>query len=597
MRVTTAGLVLAVAGALLLGVPAQAAPTAPAVETTAAPQTAQMTPPYPEETRVITWNICGEAGSPRGEEGYCAFRNEPDRKAEQVAQLVTEHQANVVMLQEACGYDEAIPSAERRANWRKSHMALLKERLGAGWSFAHAPGNRESDLASRCRGEALGGDLGVLLAVKGTFDGPVERVETVPADLSSRKLPMVCARITGLTDKFCSVHLIPDQPTIAKRQSEAIAAHLQNDISVGVVIGGDFNRNAASADLAPITSKLNRCLNGDHTYQYWASTAAAPSRHWLDHLFTTPRADGPRFVACTVDQSRLDRTRNTGTEATDPPNGYSDHAPVIAYLRDAPVPGDMTGDGKPDLLAIDDLGKLRLYHGPGTGGVPGAHTVIGTGGWGSASVTHRGDWTGDGAEDIVARVGGDLRVYANRGDGSLAAPVTVAGGLPTDAKVVSPGDVTGDGHPDTVLSYDDKLWLYAGVRGAVPAVAAPVLIGNGGWDVMTLTAPGDADRDGRPDLLARNTASGDLWLYRGRDGGRFDDRTLFGRGYGLANRPLIAGAADADGNGVADMWTTTNEGTGTLMFYAGATGAAGHPVDGERTTVGASSWNTIRSVS
>ncbi|MEU8563100.1 hypothetical protein AB0C45_16625 [Streptomyces cyaneofuscatus] len=60
---------------------------------------------------------------------------------------------------------------------------------------------------------------------------------------------------------------------------------------------------------------------------------------------------------------------------------------------------------------------------------------------------------------------------------------------------------------------------------------------------------------------------------------------------------MIAGAADADGNGVADMWTTTNEGSGTLMFYAGATGAAGHPVDGERTTVGASSWSTIRSVS
>lgn len=100
----------------------------------------------------------------------------------------------------------------------------------------------------------------------------------------------------------------------------------------------------------------------------------------------------------------------------------------------------MTGDGKPDLLAIDDLGKLRLYHREGTGGVPGAHDIIGTGGWGSASsVTHRGDWTGDGAEDLVARVGGDLRVYANRGGGSLLAPVTVAGACPRTRRSSVPG--------------------------------------------------------------------------------------------------------------------------------------------------------------
>ncbi|MET9437289.1 FG-GAP-like repeat-containing protein [Streptomyces sp. NPDC006551] len=596
-RITAAALGLAVAGGLLLAAPAQAAPTERAAGAVEAAPAAQATAPYPDEIRVVTWNICGEAGGSRGQVGYCAFRNEPDRKAEQVAQLVTEHQANVVMLQEVCGYDEATPEADRRANWRKSHMALLKSRLGDGWSLAHAPGNRESDLDSRCRGEALGGDLGVLLAVKGTFAGEIERVETVPADLSQRKLPLLCARVTGWADKICTTHLIPGEAPVAKRQSEIIAEHLKDDIPVGVVIGADFNRNAAAAELAPLADPMDRCVNGDHTYQYWAADAAAPNRHWLDHLFTTKRTSGARFVSCVVDQSRMDRTQNTGTEATNPPNGYSDHAPVIAYLRDAPVPGDMTGDGKPDLVAVDDEGKLRLYHGKGTGGIPGAHDIIGTGGWTGASVTHRGDWTGDGKEDVVARVGGDLRIYANRGDGSLAAPVKLVGGLPVDAKVVSAGDLTRDGHPDTLLSYDDRLWLYAGVRGAVPAVAAPVLVGNSGWDVMTLTAPGDADRDGRPDLLARHTSTGDLWLYRGRDGGRFEDRTLYGHGYGVTNRPLLAGAADADGNGVADLWTTTNEGTGTLMFYAGATGAAGDPVDGARTTVGLSGWNTIRSIS
>ncbi|WP_272263790.1 S1 family peptidase [Streptomyces xanthophaeus] len=94
------------------------------------------------------------------------------------------------------------------------------------------------------------------------------------------------------------------------------------------------------------------------------------------------------------------------------------------------APGDMTGDNKRDLVAIDDTGKLRLYPGTGTGGL-GTHTVIGTGGWAGTSVTHRGDWTGDAMEDVVARVGGELRVYPNRGDGTLGAPIKIGSGCPS----------------------------------------------------------------------------------------------------------------------------------------------------------------------
>ncbi|MCX4982666.1 FG-GAP-like repeat-containing protein [Streptomyces sp. NBC_00572] len=589
---------LAAAAALLLGIPTGGT----AAATPRAAQIPSDTAPYTDEVRVITWNICGEAGGLRGDLGYCPYRNDPGLKMDEVAKLVTAHRANVVMLQEACGYQGSTPppGAER------SHMALLATRLGTGWSFAHAAGNRAKDYVqgtsgplnaeSECRGTALGGKVGVLLAVKGTFDGPVERIETVPAALSERRLPLLCARVTGRTDTFCTTHLIDSDATVAQRQSETIRDHLQGALATGVVLGGDLNNRETTAALAPIATTLDRCENGDDTFVRWENDKT--ERRWsrLDHLFGTQRPDGQRFVSCVVDHSLLDTTHNLTTGA-EPPNGYSDHAPVIGYRRPAPVPGDMTGDGAPDLVAVDADGKLRLYHGEGTGGIPGAHDVIGTGGWYSASVAHRGDWTGDGREDVLARVGGELRVYANRGGGALAAPVTVATGLPTDAKVVGVGDTTHDGHPDAVLQYDDRLWLHAGVRGSAPAVAAPRLIGDGGWDTMTLTSPGDADRDGRADLLARDTGNGDLWLYRGSDDGTFGNRVPYGYGYGVTARPLLAGGADADRNGVADLWATTNEGTGTLLFYAGGTGDTGTPVDGARTTVGLSSWNTIRSIS
>lgn len=140
-----------------------------------------------------------------------------------------------------------------------------------------------------------------------------------------------------------------------------------------------------------------------------------------------------------------------------------------------------------------------------------------------------------------------------------------------------PGDLTGDGHPDLVVPYDDKLWLYAAGPHRPPAREGTVEIGSRWLDAMTLTAPGDADGDGRPDLLARDAGDGQLRLYRGGPDGGFDGRTEYGHGYGTPNRPLLAGAADADGNGVAGLWATTDSGTGTLMFSARRDQRVGHP--------------------
>ncbi|MFJ3924611.1 FG-GAP-like repeat-containing protein [Streptomyces sp. NPDC090022] len=258
------------------------------------------------------------------------------------------------------------------------------------------------------------------------------------------------------------------------------------------------------------------------------------------------------------------------------------------------APGDLTGDNKPDLVAVDDAGKLRLYPGTGTGAL-GTPTVIGSGGWAGASVTHRGDWNGDAMEDVVARVGGELRVYPNLGNGSLGAPIKIAAGLPTTAQVVAVGDTNRDGKPDLLVKHTNKLFLYPGVVGTAAAVGAPVVIGNGGWDVMDLTAPGDADHDGWVDLLARDTRDGILYHYMGQpDGKTFSSRTEYGRAYTTAFRPLIAGAADANGDGTADMWATA--GDGTLKFYKGGTSIHG-PVDGPSVQVGSGGWGAIRSIS
>ncbi|MFE9565902.1 FG-GAP-like repeat-containing protein [Streptomyces sp. NPDC006487] len=257
-------------------------------------------------------------------------------------------------------------------------------------------------------------------------------------------------------------------------------------------------------------------------------------------------------------------------------------------------PGDMNGDNKPDLVAVDDAGKLLLYPGAGTGAI-GAPVTIGTGGWSGASVTHRGDWNGDAMEDIVAIVGGEVRMYPNLGNGTIGSPTELIASVPTSAQVVGIGDTNRDGKPDLLITHTNKLFLYPGAVGTAPAVATPITIGTGGWDVMELTAPGDADKDGRVDLLARDTRDGILYHYAGQpDGKNFSDRTEYGRGYTKAIRPLLAGAADADLNGTADMWATAND--GTLKFYKGGSSIHG-PIDGPSIQVGTGGWGAIQSLS
>ena len=67
------------------------------------------------------------------------------------------------------------------------------------------------------------------------------------------------------------------------------------------------------------------------------------------------------------------------------------------------APGDFSGDGKPDVLARDTDGALLMYRGDGDGGwVTGKAEKIGSG-WGPfTSILAGGDFSGDGKPDVLA---------------------------------------------------------------------------------------------------------------------------------------------------------------------------------------------------
>ncbi|MFI9208892.1 FG-GAP repeat domain-containing protein [Streptomyces sp. NPDC053253] len=198
-------------------------------------------------------------------------------------------------------------------------------------------------------------------------------------------------------------------------------------------------------------------------------------------------------------------------------------------------------------------------------------------------------------EAAGARVGSELRLFRNQGGGTIGGHFKLATGVPNDTRIVGTDDISGDGYPDLVAVSGDKLYRYDGVRGAEPSVKAAVEIGTGGWQDMMPASPGDADRDGRTDLLARDAGDGRLWLYRGSGTGTFvsADRVAYGFGYSKAARPLIASGGDANLDGKADMWATTGE--GALLFYSGTPQGTD---DGARTEAAPSGWATgIQSMS
>ncbi|MFH9010063.1 trypsin-like serine protease [Streptomyces sp. NPDC017943] len=140
------------------------------------------------------------------------------------------------------------------------------------------------------------------------------------------------------------------------------------------------------------------------------------------------------------------------------------------------TPGDVTGDYLPDLLSVDSAGVLWIYPGKGNGTFV-TRVQVGSGWNQYNSVRGKGDFTGDGKTDLIARAksGSALYLYkgtGKSGSGAFSARVKVRtwdGYNAFDA----PGDVTGDGKADFLArTPGGTLYLYAGTGKATSEIFA-----------------------------------------------------------------------------------------------------------------------------
>ncbi|MFI8104115.1 FG-GAP repeat domain-containing protein [Streptomyces sp. NPDC086023] len=150
-------------------------------------------------------------------------------------------------------------------------------------------------------------------------------------------------------------------------------------------------------------------------------------------------------------------------------------------------PGDLTGDGRGDLLNVTSTGYLDLYAGDGTGKAYKAAVRVGSG-WGTYNkLVGGGDFTGDGRPDLIARSGGTLYLYPGTGNATapFGARVTVGTGWNTYNQIASPGDLTGDGRADLVArDAGGNLYRYMATgKTGTSTFGARVLLGSG-WNTF-----------------------------------------------------------------------------------------------------------------
>ncbi|WP_271190382.1 S8 family serine peptidase, partial [Dactylosporangium matsuzakiense] len=276
---------------------------------------------------------------------------------------------------------------------------------------------------------------------------------------------------------------------------------------------------------------------------------------------------------------------------------------------------DLTLDAGTYYIAVHDLSgdaddrpyTLAVTDGPATQQQFQPYQSIATGSWAKAVAV--GDVTGDGRNDVVLATSSyfdetndyKLFVFAQKADGTLAAPVKYAMQSPTSRPVIALLDANGDGRKDVALTTGAGVQIFRQTS-AGALTDTGVLAGTEGAGSITAA---DMDADGDLDLVVDDTAG--IQLLTQGSAGAFTASSV------SADRSPEVEVGDVDGDGRADVvgfqsfavnvyhhttsgWTRTDHSTTNYPWSIGGIEVADVTSDGKADVVATIEANSPNSV-
>jgi RHS repeat-associated protein len=234
--------------------------------------------------------------------------------------------------------------------------------------------------------------------------------------------------------------------------------------------------------------------------------------------------------------------------------------------------GDLTGNGKLDIVTANTAGTVSVLLGNGDGTF-GTHQDIALAEAGTSVAL--ADVTGDGKQDIVVGEQSMVAVLPGHGDGTFGPRLDLKLGGCCHGVHVAAGDLNGDGHTDIVAVQADQqaadVLLSDGKGGFAPHQDFPV----GSFPGAVLLA--DLTGNGRLDAVVANTQGSSVSVLLGQGNGTFAVPAPDVAGPPAAQTQSVA-LGDLTGNGKVDMVVTSA--TGFVSVYMGnGDGTFGKPTN------------------